>query len=55
MGMMQLKSILIQCFDKEIVEDYEDNYGKEGVMDLARKTAENGVYFKTPVFDGADL
>ena len=24
-------------------------------MDLARKTAEDGVHFKTPVFDGADL
>lgn len=54
-GYDSIKKYLIQCFDKEMIADYEANYGKEGVMALARKTAENGVCFKTPVFDGADL
>ena len=54
-GYDSIKKYLIQCFDKEMIEDYEANYGKEGVMALARKTAENGVSFKTPVFDGANL
>jgi DNA-directed RNA polymerase subunit beta len=54
-GYDAIKKYLIQCFDKAMIEDYEANYGKDGVMALARKTAENGVSFKTPVFDGADL
>ncbi len=54
-GYDSIKKYLIKCFDKEMIEDYEVNYGKEGVMALAQKTAENGVCFKTPVFDGADL
>jgi DNA-directed RNA polymerase subunit beta len=54
-GYDSIKKYLIQCFDKEMIEGYEVDYGKEGVMALARKTAENGVCFKTPVFDGASL
>jgi DNA-directed RNA polymerase subunit beta len=54
-GYDAVKKHLIYCFDKEVIEDYEANYGKEGVMELARKTAEDGVHFKTPVFDGATL
>ena len=34
---------------------YEKSYGKEGIIELARKTAKDGVHFKTPVFDGADF
>ena len=40
---------------KILLNHYEKTYGKEGVMELARKTAENGVHFKTPVFDGAQF
>lgn len=54
-GYDAVKQHLIRCFDKDIIADYEANYGKEGVMELARKTAEDGVHFKTPVFDGATL
>jgi DNA-directed RNA polymerase subunit beta len=54
-GYDAIKKYLIHCFDKAMIEDYEANYGKDGVMALARKTAENGVSFKTPVFDGANL
>src|SRR5579872_236369 len=54
-GYDAIKKYLIKCFDKAMIEDYEANYGKDGVMALAQKTAENGVSFKTPVFDGADL
>ena len=55
MAMMKLKNILIQYYGEEFIDAYEKDYGKEGVMELARKTAQDGVHFKTPVFDGADF
>lgn len=54
-GYEVVKKHLIYCFGKDVIADYENNYGKDGVMELARKTAEDGVHFKTPVFDGANL
>ncbi|HLC07509.1 MAG TPA: DNA-directed RNA polymerase subunit beta [Candidatus Babeliales bacterium] len=54
-GYEAVKKYLIYCFGKDVIADYEANYGKEGVMELARRTAEDGVHFKTPVFDGATL
>ena len=54
-GYEAVKKHLVYCFGKDVIADYEKNYGKEGVMELARKTAEDGVHFKTPVFDGANL
>ncbi len=54
-GYDAVKKHLIYCFGKDVIADYENSYGKDGVMELARKTAEDGVHFKTPVFDGATL
>lgn len=54
-GYEAVKKQLIVCFGKDVIADYEDKYGQEGVMELGRQTAKNGVHFKTPVFDGADL
>jgi DNA-directed RNA polymerase subunit beta len=54
-GYEAVKKHLIYCFGKDVIADYEINYGKDGVMELARRTAEDGVHFKTPVFDGATL
>lgn len=54
-GYEAVKKHLIYCFGKDVIADYETNYGKDGVMELARKTAVDGVHFKTPVFDGANL
>ncbi|HLW72591.1 MAG TPA: DNA-directed RNA polymerase subunit beta [Candidatus Babeliales bacterium] len=54
-GYDAVKKHLIYCFGKDVIADYETNYGKEGIMELARRTAEDGVHFKTPVFDGARL
>ncbi|HSC24942.1 MAG TPA: DNA-directed RNA polymerase subunit beta [Candidatus Babeliales bacterium] len=54
-GYDAVKKHLIYCFGEDVIADYEINYGKEGIMTLARKTAEDGVHFKTPVFDGARL
>lgn len=54
-GYEAVKKHLVYCFGKDVIADYEANYGKDGLMELARKTAEDGVHFKTPVFDGATL
>ncbi len=38
-----------------MIASYEQAYGKEAVLELARRTASYGVFYKTPVFDGADF
>ncbi|HEV2601722.1 MAG TPA: DNA-directed RNA polymerase subunit beta [Candidatus Babeliales bacterium] len=52
-GFAIVQQALEQCFGAELIDAYEKQYGKEGLMDLARKTAREGVLFSTPVFDGA--
>jgi DNA-directed RNA polymerase subunit beta len=52
-GYQEVKKNLIHWYGAELIESYEKEYGKDSVMELAVKTAQNGVQFKTPVFDGA--
>ena len=52
-GTKQVKKYLIDYFGKELINAYEQNHGQEGLIELAQRTAKNGVSFKTPVFDGA--
>lgn len=54
-GYKEVLEFLKQYYGKDMVASFEKSYGKEGIMDLARKTAKSGVYYKTPVFDGADF
>ena len=54
-GVTEIKKHLQSYFGKEVIESYEELYGKDGIIDLARQTARQGVGFKTPVFDGADF
>ena len=54
-GYQEVKKQLIVCFDKKLIDSYEKEYGKEGILELARKTAKEGVLYSTPVFDGASL
>jgi DNA-directed RNA polymerase subunit beta len=54
-GYKEIIEFLKEYFGKDLVTSFEKSYGKEGVMDLARRTAKTGVFYKTPVFDGADL
>ncbi len=49
----QTKKFLVTYFGKDLIASYEKEYGKEGVQELAHKTAESGMHFATPVFDGA--
>lgn len=50
-----VKAFLSKYYGKADVEDYEKLHGKEGIAELAKRTAERGVSFETPVFDGASL
>ena len=54
-GYKEIKKFLEQYYGDDLVDSYEKEYGKESVMELARQTAQQGVHFKTPVFDGADF
>ena len=40
---------------RNLLLSYEKNYGEDGLIELARRSAESGVFFRTPVFDGADF
>jgi DNA-directed RNA polymerase subunit beta len=52
-GYQEVKGFLTQQYGAELLGAYEKEYGKEGVFELGRKTAQNGVCFETPVFDSA--
>jgi len=54
-GYKEVLEFLKHYYGKDLIASFEKLYGKESIMDLARKTAKSGVYFKTPVFDGADF
>ena len=42
-GYQEVKKYLEEYYGKEFIDSYEKAYGKEGVMELARKTAANMV------------
>ncbi len=54
-GFEVVKQQLEEAYGEEVIAQYEASYGYEGLMDLARKSAKEGVCFATPVFDGADF
>lgn len=48
------KEELVKYYGKSFIASLEKDSGKEVVLDLAREAANSGVFFKTPIFDGAD-
>jgi DNA-directed RNA polymerase subunit beta len=48
-----IKTKLVDCYGKDIIKTVERDFGHEGILDLAQRSAKYGVTFKTPVFDGA--
>ena len=50
----EVKKQLEECYGAEFVKEYEKSHGQEGATDLARASAQHGVFYRTPVFDGAD-
>ena len=51
-GHAEVVKYLNEHYGTELVTSYEEKYGKENLIELARKTAQYGIFFKTPVFDG---
>ena len=50
----EVKTQLKKYYGEDIVNNLEKDCGKEVIFDLAKETAENGIFFKTPIFDGAN-
>lgn len=50
-----IRSTLEKGYGKDFVKEYESAHGTEGVEALARASAKNGVFYTTPVFDGASF
>ncbi len=48
-----IKEKLVEYYGAEVIKSIEKEFGKDTVLDLAKRTARNGVSFRTPVFDGA--
>ncbi len=51
----EVKKQLEVAYGKELIAEYAQKYGDEAVIELARRSAKEGVCFATPVFDGADF
>lgn len=51
----EIRKFLDNIYGKEFINAYEKTYGVEALHEMVMKTAERGVHFKTPVFDGADF
>ncbi len=54
-GYEEVKKYLSYCYGADLIKEYDKSYGKEGILELARTSAQNGVRFATPVFDGAQF
>jgi DNA-directed RNA polymerase subunit beta len=52
-GFNGVKEQLATYYGKRIVESIEKEFGQDGIIELAKRTAKHGVPFQTPVFDGA--
>ncbi len=47
-----LKNFLNDYFGKDFVDQYEKEEGQQSLFELAKKTAEKGMHFRVPVFEG---
>ena len=50
-----MKKELVRSYGKELVTDYERDYGKDGLYALAQKTAKEGVKYRIPVFEAPNF
>jgi DNA-directed RNA polymerase subunit beta len=51
----EIYAYLENWYGKKFLDQYEDTYGKQALKELAHLTAQRGLYFSTPVFDGASF
>ena len=49
----EIKKLLEKYYGKDLIALFEASNDNEGLMELARRTAKYGIFYKTPVFDGA--
>jgi DNA-directed RNA polymerase subunit beta len=54
-GYQEIYQQLVRYYGKDFIENYEKTCGKEGIKELALQTSKQGVFYATPVFDGASL
>ena len=54
-GFKKVRKYLEDCYGKELIMAYEKKHGEEGLHEFASETAKTGVYFESPVFDGASF
>jgi DNA-directed RNA polymerase subunit beta len=52
-GYKEVNQMLKKYYGSDLIEAYEKEHGREEVMELGRKTAKSGLFYKTPVFDSA--
>lgn len=51
----EVRRLLVEYYGEDVVLRHEKSYGSEGLHELAERTARHGIFFKTPVFDGASF
>lgn len=54
-GYKAVVKALKEVYDEEFIQYFEKEHGKEGVEELARIAARQGVMYKVPVFDGPNF
>jgi DNA-directed RNA polymerase subunit beta len=52
-GYAEIKEKLQECYSKDLIDAYEAEHGEDAVLELAKKSEKIGIFYKTPVFDGA--
>jgi len=52
---LAIEDYLRKFYGSAFVESYKKTYGADGILELARTVARDGLKFKTPVFDSADF
>ena len=55
MAYAETRSYLAKYYTQDLIDNLEKSYGQDGVMEVARRTADLGLKVSTPVFDGADF
>jgi len=51
----QIVKLLKDVYGHDFVVEYEKNYGKDSLYDLAKKTSDSGLLFESPIFSGANF
>ncbi|MGC2310418.1 MAG: DNA-directed RNA polymerase subunit beta [Candidatus Babeliaceae bacterium] len=54
-GIKEAKKFLEKYYGKDLITAYEESSGSKGIMELAERTAQSGIFYKTPVFDGGSF